>query len=107
MLSDAGYDVTRSASASEALTLLKTRRDFDLILSDIVMEDGISGLDLAHHVRATWPDMPIVLVTGYSEALTSKDLAELPLVHKPFTEQEILTALVSARQSRGGKTASG
>jgi two-component system NtrC family sensor kinase len=100
MLSDAGYEVTRSASASAALNLLKARRDFDVILSDIVMEEGISGLDLARHVRKTWPELPLVLMTGYSEALKRANLSGVPYVFKPFTQQEILAALVLVRRPR-------
>jgi two-component system NtrC family sensor kinase len=100
MLSDAGYEVTRSASASAALNLLKARRDFDVILSDIVMEEGISGLDLAQHVRKTWPELPLVLMTGYSEALKGTKLSGVPHVFKPFTQQEILAALGLVRRPR-------
>lgn len=100
MLTDAGYEVTRSASASAALEILRTGRNFGALLSDIVMEEGISGLDLAQQVRANWPDLPVVLMTGYSEALKSADLAEMPVVFKPFTQEEMLTALATARQRR-------
>ncbi len=93
MLSDAGYDVTRMASASAGLDLLNRDRDFDVLLSDIVMDEGISGLDLARHVRATWPELPVVLMTGFSEALKGPEFVEIPVVFKPFTQQEILEAL--------------
>jgi signal transduction histidine kinase/ActR/RegA family two-component response regulator len=99
MLSDAGYEVTRSESASAGLEVLRNNPDFDVILSDIVMEEGISGLDLARRVREDLPDIPIVLMTGYSEALNGSNLEEIPVVFKPFTEQEILAALSLARRS--------
>ena len=97
MLSDAGYQVSRSSSASAALEILNAGQKFDVILSDIVMEEGISGLDLARRVRATWPALPIVLMTGYSEALTGEDLAELPVVFKPFAQEDMLEALALIR----------
>ncbi len=93
MLSDAGYEVTRSASASAARDLLNGSRGFDVILSDIVMDEGISGLELARHVRATWPELPMLLMTGFSEALKGAEFVEIPVVFKPFTQQEILAAL--------------
>lgn len=99
MLSDAGYDVTRSENASAGLEVLGKNRDFDVILSDIVMDQGISGLDLARRVHEDLPNMPLVLMTGYSEALTGANLKDIPVVFKPFTEQEILTALSLARRS--------
>jgi signal transduction histidine kinase len=97
MLSDAGYEVTRSASASGALDLLNAGREFDALLSDIVMEEGISGLDLARRAREKWPELPIVLMTGFSEALKGADFVEVPVVFKPFTQEEILAALRQVR----------
>lgn len=101
MLGDAGYDVTKVASASAAQQLLKTRRDFDVLLSDIVMDEGISGLDLARGVRLALPELPIVLMTGFSEALKGAEFVELPVVFKPFSQEEMLEALREVRrQSR-------
>jgi signal transduction histidine kinase/ActR/RegA family two-component response regulator len=104
-LSDAGYQVTRSTSASAARDLLSRNQDFEVILSDIVMDEGISGLDLARYVRATLPQLPIVLMTGFSEALKGADVVDVPVVFKPFTEQEILAALQQALRGRVTVTA--
>jgi two-component system NtrC family sensor kinase len=71
---------------------------FDALLSDIVMVEGISGLDLARRVRERWPKTPIVLMTGFSEALQGAEFVELPVVFKPFTQEEILTALRQVRR---------
>jgi two-component system NtrC family sensor kinase len=98
MLGDAGYQVTKVASASAAQELLKMRRDFDVLLSDIVMDEGISGLDLARSVRIAMPELPIVLMTGFSEALKGAEFVELPVVFKPFTQEEMLEALREVRQ---------
>ena len=101
MLMDAGYEVTPIETASSALDLLHAGRSFDAILSDIVMVEGISGLDLARRVREEWPQMPVVLMTGFSEALTGAQFVEVPVVFKPFTQEEILAALRQVRRREG------
>jgi DNA-binding response OmpR family regulator len=62
------------------------------------MDEGISGLDLARQVRETWPELPIVLMTGFSEALKGADFVEVPVVFKPFTKEEILATLRQVRR---------
>jgi DNA-binding NtrC family response regulator len=101
MLADAGYNVTRAISASAALDILNKGEIFDIMLSDIVMEGGISGLDLAKHVLDAWPGLPVVLMTGYSQALGEVDLKDVPVLFKPFAQQEVLTALRAARGRAG------
>jgi signal transduction histidine kinase/ActR/RegA family two-component response regulator len=98
MLTDAGYRVTRAASAWAAFDLLGKGEAFDVILSDIVMEGGMSGLELAQRVLKENPSQPIVLMTGYSEALSSADLKNVSVLLKPFSQQEVRAALAAARK---------
>ena len=69
MLADEGYEVETAGSLTEALTLLKNGH-FDLAILDVrldeVDEDNIEGFDLAAEIRQHWPDMKIVLLTGYA-----------------------------------------
>ncbi|WP_247893687.1 GAF domain-containing hybrid sensor histidine kinase/response regulator [Azospirillum endophyticum] len=65
-LEDAGFAITRAASADEALPLLEAG-GFDLLFSDVVMPGTMSGVDLARSARRLHPDLPVVLATGYSE----------------------------------------
>jgi CheY-like chemotaxis protein len=98
MLTDAGYRVARAISAWAALDLLGKGEVFDVILSDIVMEGGMSGLELAERVLKENPDQPVVLMTGYSEALNSADLKNVSVLLKPFSQQDVLAALAAARK---------
>ncbi len=64
---------------------------FDLLLSDIRMP-GMTGIELAHAAHATFPDLPILLMTGYAEQKeAAEDLSAfiLGVVEKPFTIAEI------------------
>jgi CheY-like chemotaxis protein len=99
MLTDAGYHIERANSAWAALDLLAKGEVFDIILSDIVME-GMSGLELAQSVLKEKPDLPIVLMTGYSEALNRANLKDVSVLLKPFSQQEVRAALAAARKRR-------
>jgi len=58
-----GYDISTAGSGKEALSLI-TRRHFDLVLSDIVM-DGMDGLQLLEHTQKRSPRTLFILITGY------------------------------------------
>jgi signal transduction histidine kinase/CheY-like chemotaxis protein len=103
MLTDAGYQVTRAISASAALDILEKGEIFDVMLSDIVMEGGISGLDLTQRILKERPGLPIVLMTGYSHALAQADLKGVSVLFKPFAQQEVLAALRAARKRASAK----
>jgi two-component system NtrC family sensor kinase len=63
------------------------------MVSDVVMPGGVTGLDLAREVRARYPDMPILLATGYS-AVADEAVAEgFALIRKPFDLHALARAL--------------
>ncbi len=84
LLSQLGHRVTTAASADAALSLLEGGAKPDLLFSDIVMAGRLDGLALARHVRRLWPDMPILLATGYSEAAERMPPGEFPILSKPY-----------------------
>ena len=67
MLSEFGFECTVAHSAKEALERLAGGEKPRLIFSDIIMPGGISGIELARKVRDRFPELPILLTTGYSE----------------------------------------
>ena len=65
-----GYDVTAAASGSAAWDIFtKAPHGFDLVITDQTMP-GITGIDLARKLRGARRDLPIILVTGYSQAVS-------------------------------------
>ena len=101
MLTSAGTLIQRTVvwanSPVIALKMLENEEPFGALLSDIVMEGGLSGLDLAERVQERWPALPVVLMTGYSEALATGSARGLRILPKPFREAELLSALSAAR----------
>jgi PAS domain S-box-containing protein len=90
MLEELGFDPTVVHSAKEALERLKDGARPKLIFSDIVMPGGISGLELAHKVRNRFPELPILLTTGWSEQIGGTHGFEV--LQKPYE----LTSLAGA-----------
>ena len=103
MLSDVGYTVSASAGAPAAYAALQTEGPFDLVLSDIVME-GVSGLEIAREIRSRYASLPVILMTGYSEALLQGAPAGIPVLAKPFSRAD-LEAAVQQVLSRPTETA--
>jgi CheY-like chemotaxis protein len=95
VLADLGYRTRRATNAVEALSLLDEGESFDVVFSDIVMP-GQSGIDLAHTIRKRWPRLPIVLTSGYSDALAMRPDDNFPLLHKPYSLDALSAALSEA-----------
>jgi PAS domain S-box-containing protein len=91
MLNELGFEAIVTHSAKEALERLSGDRRPTLVFTDIVMPGGISGIELARKVRDRFPELPILLTTGYSEQVGAHD--EFPLLQKPY-EIESLAAAV-------------
>jgi CheY-like chemotaxis protein len=97
MLVSVGYEVTWVSGPQAALDLIDAGEPFDAVLSDIVMEGGLSGLDLAQRLRERWPALPVLLMTGYSEALATGSSSGWRVLSKPFREAELVAALRAVR----------
>ncbi|WP_416762542.1 PAS domain S-box protein [Roseateles sp. So40a] len=103
-LVDLGCEVTACASAEEALRVLETpgeaqephdARRPQLLLSDIALGAGMRGTELAAQVRRDWPDIAVLLVSGFSEELLGADgtLAGT-LLPKPYDRAALARAIV-------------
>jgi len=89
MLRELGYKTQRAATAAEALRILEESGPFDVILSDMIMPGKMNGLELAHEIIRREPDLPIVLMTGYSDAATSAATEGFALLVKPYTMEAL------------------
>jgi CheY-like chemotaxis protein len=78
-----GYDTVYRDSAEAALKLLMDGAKFDLVFSDIVMPGTIDGVGLATEIRSRYPDLPVLLTTGYSDAAQAAP-SNLRILRKPF-----------------------
>ena len=100
-LVSAGHEVVAAADGLQALEALEND-EFDLLLSDIVMPE-LDGIALALEVSRDWPDLPILLMTGYAaERQRAHNLDALihDVISKPFTLQQICDAAEKVLDSR-------
>lgn len=91
---DAGFDVIEAADADEAISLLESRDDIRLVLTDIDMPQGsMNGLKLANTVRNRWPPIRIIIVSGHQ---VPKE-ADIPLgsrfFAKPYDEGKLVATM--------------
>ncbi len=98
------YRVVSAAGAEEAIAIWRRQGDeIRLLLSDMVMADGQSGLDLARSLRADRPDLPVVLTSGYSEDLVGASLdAGMTFLPKPWTGDALARAIASGLRAGAG-----
>ncbi len=97
LLSAHGLDVATAENGPEALTQLENGR-FDIMLTDVVMPGGMSGIDLARRAAALYPTLRILLASGYAGDDVDADLsgAAWPLLRKPYSGDELFEALTRA-----------
>jgi len=91
MLNELGFEAVVTHSAQEALERLSGERRPTLIFTDVVMPGGISGIELARKVRDRFPELPILLTTGYSEQVTGAH--GFPVLQKPYEMESLASAL--------------
>jgi signal transduction histidine kinase/ActR/RegA family two-component response regulator len=92
MLGSMGFEVEAVDRARKALERLEGDPRFDLLLSDVVMPEGMNGFDLARQVRERFPTLPIILISGYNDVVSAGD-GEFPLLRKPVSYDELQRAV--------------
>jgi PAS domain S-box-containing protein len=91
MLEDAGHTVIEASSGRQALTLIRQAAQVDLVITDQAMPQ-MTGLQLAAAIKVEWPELPILLVSGYAE-LPSEDTLRVPKLAKPYSFDDLRHAL--------------
>jgi CheY-like chemotaxis protein len=92
-------EVTLAASGEQALLALGHEARFDMLVTDIALGAGIRGTELAARAQARFPDLAILLMSGYSSELLDADRespAAWELLRKPCTREELAQAVARA-----------
>lgn len=88
-----GYRTLAAASADEALALLGTDRDVDVLFADIVMPGTLNGHDLARRVRSDHPEIAVLLTSGFAGGAGAAAGEEFPILQKPYRQSDLATRL--------------
>jgi CheY-like chemotaxis protein len=103
VLERGGYEVIEAASGLAALELWKTNKTHvDLLLTDMVMPDGISGHQLAEKLKVDNPALKVIYTTGYSPDLMGKDVAlkeGVNFLQKPYPPQKLVQTVRNGLES--------
>ena len=96
MLGSLGYQVTGRTSATEAFGLFaEAAQDYDLLITDLTMPE-LTGVELSNRLKAIRPDLPVILITGYSEVLskeTAKQAGVDEYCTKPISLRNLATVV--------------
>ena len=102
LLEQLGYRVVRAENAAEALRHLQQGIGVDLLFSDIVMPGTINGLGLAQICQERFPDIPVLLTSGFSDATQAAD-GRFDILRKPFELSALEHAIEHAMNDGHGR----
>jgi len=94
VLENAGYKVLPSTNGVEALQVWERHKDsIDLLLTDIVMPEHVSGRELAEQLTMSHPGLRVIFTSGYSREIAGRDLSLQSgqnYIQKPYTGDQLL-----------------
>lgn len=92
LLKTLNYDVAAANSGEEAIGILKTGKEFDLIILDVLMPPGMNGCDTFREIKKINPEQKAIIASGYIDSSKVKSAMKLGIryfIHKPYTINEI------------------
>lgn len=87
-----GYRITDACDGVEALKILQSGRQFDLLFTDVVMPRGLNGMQLAESAKGLCPNMPVLFTSGYAENHMTLKVHldfEITLLSKPYSNLQL------------------
>src|SRR4051794_11608596 len=97
-----GFEVLLAASGEEALSVLDTDADVDLVVLDVMLP-GISGIDTLRAIRISNPQLPVIVITAFSSidgAIEAMKHGAFHYIPKPFKNEEVILTVNKALEQR-------
>lgn len=89
----AGYEALEACDAEEAIRILESRSDIDLVFTDVQMPGTMDGIELSHYIRDRWPPAKLIVASGMA-ILEKSTLPEgSRFFPKPYNDQDIADAM--------------
>ena len=98
-LEELGYQVKQATSAQAGLDLAERDGAIDLVFSDILMPGGMNGLELADAIRQRFPNIVVLLTTGYSTSAQDAVRQGFAVLQKPYNLAALERALREAHRA--------
>jgi PAS domain S-box-containing protein len=97
MLTTFGYQVACASNGAEAIKILERGEEFELLFSDIVMPNGMSGVELAREAKRRNKGIKVLLTSGFAGSILEQHRAvnEFPIIDKPFRLPDLARRLRS------------
>jgi CheY-like chemotaxis protein len=101
-----GYQTAREGNATDALNRLQRGEQFILVLSDIVMPGSMNGVALAQEIEKRYPEIPVLLTSGYSDAVHATR-SRFQILRKPFQLSALEKSIREALEHAAGRESTG
>jgi PAS domain S-box-containing protein len=97
VLEDLGFQVRQACDGKVALDILHGTDHIDLLFTDMIMPNGVTGQDLVREAHRLRPGMKALLTSGYSEQFLTRTETDpdVPLLRKPYRRQKLASAIRS------------
>lgn len=93
LVRSAGYEALEACNADEAIRVLESRDDVDLVFTDVQMPGTMDGIKLSHYIRNRWPPVKLIVASG-NTILEESSLPEgSRFFAKPYNEHSITAAM--------------
>jgi CheY-like chemotaxis protein len=89
----AGYEAIEARSADEAISILESRSDIDLVFTDVEMPGTMDGVKLCHYIRNRWPPVKLIVASGKAVLEESSLPDGCRFFPKPYSDHTIVDAM--------------
>ncbi|ACM35851.1 MULTISPECIES: response regulator [Rhizobium/Agrobacterium group] len=89
----AGYEALEAGDADEAIRILESRDDIDLVFTDVQMPGTMDGIKLSHYIRDRWPPVKLIVASGAAILEESMLPGGSRFFSKPYDELTITEAM--------------
>lgn len=92
----AGYEALEAGNADEAIRILESRDDIDLVFTDVQMPGTMDGVKLSHYIRDRWPPVKLIVASGATVLAESSLPGGSRFFSKPYDDHTINGVIVVA-----------
>jgi CheY-like chemotaxis protein len=90
LVQSAGYEALEARDADEAIAILESRDDIDLVFTDVQMPGTMDGIKLSHYIRNRWPPVKLIIASGATIVEESSLPIGSRLFSKPYDDHTII-----------------